>query len=58
MPSASTTSSKGSISDTSSGSCRSREAMLDSARRRRSRAKVERASASGNPVLMGLRGGR
>jgi hypothetical protein len=51
-PSAATTSSKGSMTDTSSGSLRRREAMLDSARRRRSREKSERASSLGSPVLL------
>ena len=51
-PSAATTSSKGSMTDTSSGSLRRREAIEDSARRRRSRANTARASASGNPVSM------
>src|SRR4051812_11034582 len=50
-PSAATTSSKGSMCETSSGSKRSREASRDSTRRRRSRSKAIFASSRGSPVL-------
>ena len=51
------TSSKGSITLTSSGSKRSRDAMLANARRRRSRAKSALASALGRP-LSGMGAGK
>src|SRR3954447_3427319 len=50
-PSAATTSSKGSMCETSSGSKRSREASRESTRRRRSRSKAIFASSRGRPVL-------
>src|SRR3954468_23253933 len=50
-PSAATTSSKGSMCETSSGSKRRREASRDSTRRRRSRSKAIFASSRGSPVL-------